>query len=129
MFALQPCCSSVKVMLQQILCNADPRSGFCPLLYMWCACLLLLQDCAGIVEKRELADKVKLAAAQGPQGQDAAVPAGYAYDPSSGAHAYIPAHHFANHEQCLAYSCSTRVGISCVLTEFGHQLRQALLGM
>ncbi|KAL3136915.1 hypothetical protein ABBQ32_006522 [Trebouxia sp. C0010 RCD-2024] len=43
-------------------------------------------DCAGIVEKRELADKVKEAAAQGPQGQGAAVPAGYAYDPSSGYH-------------------------------------------
>lgn len=98
-----------------MLCNADPRPGFWPLLYsMRCSCLLLLQDCAGIVEKRELADKVKEAAAQGPQGQGAAVPAGYAYDPSSGAHAYIPAHHFATHEQCLAYSCSIRMVISCV---------------
>ncbi len=49
---------------------------------------LVPQDCAGVVEKGELADKVKQTAAQGPQGQDAAVPAGYIYDPSSGAYAF-----------------------------------------
>ena len=49
---------------------------------------MLLQDYAGIVEKAELADRVKQAAAQGPQGQEA-VPPGYIYDPSSGAHALI----------------------------------------
>lgn len=53
---------------------------------------MLLQDYAGVVEKGELADRVKQAAAQGPQGQEAAVPAGYVYDPSSGAHAFITAH-------------------------------------
>ena len=52
----------------------------------------MLQDYAGIVEKGELAERVKQAAAQGPQGQEAAVPAGYLYDPSSGAHAFITAH-------------------------------------
>lgn len=56
-----------------------------------CICILL-QDYAGIVEKGELADRVKQAAAQGPQGQEAAVPAGYVLDPSSGAHAFINAH-------------------------------------
>ena len=46
---------------------------------------MLLQDYGGIVEKGELAEKVKQAAAQGPQGQEDAVPADYVYDPSSGA--------------------------------------------
>ena len=48
--------------------------------------LLVLQDCAGIIEKRELAEKVKQAASQGPEGQVSTVPVGYAFDPSSGDH-------------------------------------------
>ncbi|KAL0033088.1 hypothetical protein WJX79_002251 [Trebouxia sp. C0005] len=43
-------------------------------------------DCAGIIEKRELAEKVKQAASQGPEGQVSTVPVGYAFDPSSGYH-------------------------------------------
>ena len=53
---------------------------------------MLLQGYAGVVEKAELAERAKQAAAQGPQGQEAAVPAGYIFDPSSGAHAFITAH-------------------------------------
>ena len=49
-----------------------------------CSRLQHLQDYAGAVEKGELAEKAKQAASQGPQGQDAAVPVGYAYDPASG---------------------------------------------
>ena len=43
-----------------------------------------LQDYNGIVEKGELAEKVKEVASQGPQGQEAAVPVDFVYDPSSG---------------------------------------------
>lgn len=46
----------------------------------------LLQDFAGIVEKSELAEKVKQAASQGPEGQAVTVPVGYAFDPGSGMH-------------------------------------------
>ena len=50
---------------------------------------LVLQDYAGIVEKSELAEKVKQAASQGPEGQASTVPVGYAYDPSSGEHKHV----------------------------------------
>ena len=43
-----------------------------------------LQDYSGIVEKSELAAKVKQAASQGPEGQAHTVPVGYAFDPASG---------------------------------------------
>lgn len=43
-----------------------------------------MQDYTGIVEKSELAEKVKQAALQGPEGQAVTVPVGYAYHPSSG---------------------------------------------
>ena len=43
-----------------------------------------LQDYSGIVEKSELAAKVKQAASQGPEGQAHSVPVGYAYETASG---------------------------------------------
>lgn len=58
------------------------KQGLQNLLYV----LHLLQDFAGIVEKSELAEKVKQAASQGPEGQAVMVPVGYAFDPGSGTH-------------------------------------------
>ena len=43
-----------------------------------------MQDANGLIEKSELAEKVKEVASQGPEGQASTAPAGYTYDAASG---------------------------------------------
>lgn len=77
---------------------------------------LVLQDYAGIVEKSELAEKVKPAASQGPEGQASTVPVGYAFDPSSGKHKHVAFSLTCAYRlfRCVTYAL--HIGLSLVLT-------------